>query len=92
MTLRLIRPYGGRLGRCEDEDSVKVIGHELPGFELEICKMGWELQPVGLNDLTEIVWLHLPVDDVTEEAGHIVRADRDEIMARLRVVTAAESM
>jgi len=67
----------------DQDDSVNMIGHHDGRVQLDSRKSYVYRFPNGLNQVTGLVQLHLSVDNLAEEESLLVRADGDEICARL---------
>ena len=83
----MVAPNQGRHGACpyEDNDAVDVVGHHDKGIHIYTV-VSWQLAPHGLHHLSRFGQDHPPVDNAAEHAFAILRADRHEIRAGLRVV------
>ena len=80
------RPGGRPLRDSTMAKMLEMVGHHHPFVQLDFMPNFAGLHPFAGNDVPEGVQPHFPVVYIAEQAGAPLRAERDEIRARLRVV------
>jgi len=89
-------PYRMR-GTCGDrfagqnDDAVDVVGHDHKRVHVHAGIMVGHFIPHRLHHAPRIVHVHAPIDDRAEQAFAVLRANRDEIRARLGVIETAHA-
>ena len=70
----------------DHNQTVHVVGHDDEGIQQNVGKMARQTLPLLVDDSAILVQVHLPLYNFSEQATTIVRANRDEIGARLPVI------
>ena len=89
------RPYGWRRIRRQpiwmnNNDPVHVIGHHDVCAQFHVREMLRDQAPVLLGDLSHGGQLHFAMDDISKQAGALMRNHRDEIRTGLGVIVFLE--
>src|SRR3990172_7570162 len=71
-------------------NSMHVVGHHHDDIRYGVWKMRRDFLPTCLDDFSGIVHSHLTIHHLAEQTSAVLRADGDEIRARLRVVVPFE--
>jgi len=83
----MFRPYSS-LGN--DDNAMHVIWHHDKGVQIDMRKMVRDSQPTLFYYLPGIIYAHLTVHHIAEQACSFMRTDGDEISAGLRIIVSPQ--
>ena len=79
------RPYGDRVV-VDDDDAVKMIGHDYGRIDGDTRESGREMFPGAPNYVSKRITLHFTVIDRAKEGFAVLGAQGDEIRTRVGII------
>ncbi|NMA45830.1 MAG: hypothetical protein GX945_04640, partial [Lentisphaerae bacterium] len=75
----------------DDNNAVKVIGHDYEFIQINIWEMDWNIIPTLAGNISRIVQSHFAADDFPKQACPVVGADGHKIGPGLGIIVTLQA-